>query len=127
MELGRWFVWALNQLSSRINNEATTDGQKKQIATQLAKAVTGDKLCGVRLEAATALANVKDPSGRDALVAATKDPNARVRARAITSLGSSKDPALASLYQQFLSDQSYAVIRAAQLLAIPSRLWLMTP
>ena len=88
---------------------------KKQIATQLAKAVTGDKFWGVRLEAVTALANTKDPSSRDALVAATKDANAGVRARSIASLGSSKDPALASFYQQFLNDQSYAVIRAAAL------------
>jgi aminopeptidase N len=109
--LGR--IWALNQLSGRINNEATADDQKKQMATQLAKAVTSDKFWGVRLEAASALASVKDPSSRDALVAATRDPNARVRARAITSLGSSKEPALAGLYEQFLNDQSYAVIRAA--------------
>jgi aminopeptidase N len=109
--LGR--VWALNQLSGRVNDAATPDAQKKPIAIQLAKAVTGDKFWGVRLEAATALANVKDPGSRDALVAATRDPNARVRARAITSLGSSKDPALASLYEQFLNDQSYGVIRVA--------------
>jgi len=109
--LGR--VWALKQLSSRINKEGTSDDQKKQIATELAKVVVSDKFWGVRLEAATALANVKDPSNREALIAATRDPNARVRARAITSLGSSKDPSLASVYQQFLNDQSYGVIRAA--------------
>jgi aminopeptidase N len=109
--LGR--IWALNQLSVRINKETTAEADKKQIAFELAKTVTGDKFWGVRLEAATALANVKDSSSRDALVAATKDPNARVRARAITSLGSSKDPSLASLYQQLFNDPSYAVIRAA--------------
>jgi aminopeptidase N len=109
--LGR--VWALNQLSGRINSEATADTQKQQIVTEIAKVVIADKFWGLRLEAATALGKIKDSGSRDALIAATRDPNARVRARAITSLATSKDPSLASLYQQFFNDQSYGVIRAA--------------
>jgi len=111
--LGR--VWALGQLASRVTAPTTSEIEKQRIAGELANAVTRDKFFGVRLDAATALANVKDPSARAALVAATRDPNARVRARAITSLGGSKDPSLASLYEKFLSDPSYAVIKAAAL------------
>ena len=107
--LGR--VWALKQLSERVKNAAVAE--KQQVASELASAVTRDKFWGVRLEAATALANVLDSGGRDALIAASRDSNARVRARAINSLASSKDPSLANLYRQFLNDQSYGVIRAA--------------
>ena len=107
--LGR--VWALKQLSERVKNAATA--QKEQVASILATAVTGDRFWGVRLEAATALSNVLESGGRDALIAATRDRDARVRARAITSLASSKDPSLANLYRQLLNDQSYGVIRAA--------------
>ncbi len=83
------------------------------IALELLNALKGDKFWGVRLEAAAALANVKDGSARVALIAASSDRDARVRARAITSLANSKDPSLASLYERLLSDQSYAVIKAA--------------
>ncbi len=109
--LGR--TWALSQLAGRVNTEKTADVEKHHIASELSRALMHDKFWGVRFEAATALASVKDPSAREALVAATKDSDARVRARAITSLASSKDPSLASLYQQFLTDQSYGVILAA--------------
>lgn len=109
--LGR--IWALSQLAGRLNGETTADNEKPRITSELANTVTRDKFWGVRFEAATALAGVKDSSARNALIAATKDPNARVRARAITSLASSKDPSLSGLYQQFLTDQSYGVIRAA--------------
>lgn len=111
--LGR--VWALGQLASRVTAVTTSEIEKQRIATELENAVTRDKFWGVRLDAATALANVKDPSARTALVAAARDPNARVRARAVTSLASSKDPSLASLYEKLLSDPSYAVIKAAAL------------
>jgi len=111
--LGR--IWALGQLANRVTGATTAEAEKQQIAAELANAVTRDKFWGVRLDAATALANVKDPRARTALVAATKDPNARVRARAVTSLAVSKDPSLASLYEKFLNDQSYAVIKAAAL------------
>ena len=110
--LGR--IWALSQLSGRLT-VATTAEREKQIAAELANAVTRDKFWGVRLDAASALASVKDPQARTALVAATRDTDARVRARAVTSLGSSKDPSLASLYEKLLSDQSYGVIKAAAL------------
>lgn len=109
--LGR--VWALSQLAGRVTAATTSEIEKQRIAAELANAVTRDKFWGVRLDAATALANVKDPGARTALVAATRDPNSRVRARAVTSLASSKDPSLASLYEKLLSDPSYAVIKAA--------------
>jgi HEAT repeat protein len=69
----------------------------------------------VRVDAVTALAEVKDPGARNALIAATRDADARVRARAVTSLAASRDPSLANLYEKLLNDQSYAVIKAAAL------------
>ena len=109
--LGR--IWALNQLAGRVTGATTAAVEKERIANELANVVSRDKFWGVRLDAAAALANVKDPSARAALVAATRDSDARVRARAVTSLAVSKDPSLASLYERLLSDQSYAVIKAA--------------
>ena len=53
--------------------------------------------------------------GRNALLAATKDHDSRVRAKAITSLAASKDPKLATVYQEALTDKSYGVIKAAAL------------
>jgi aminopeptidase N len=111
--LGR--IWALNQLAERVTTATTAEVEKHRIATELANVVTADKFWGVRLDAATALAKVNDPSVRTALVAATRDSDARVRARAVTSLAVSKDTSLAGLYERLLSNQSYAVIKAAAL------------
>jgi aminopeptidase N len=108
--LGR--VWALGQLAKRVSAAATPEAEQR-IATELANALTRDKFWGMRVEAATALAAVKISNARNALIAATGDADARVRARAVTSLASSREPALASLYQKLLSDRSYAVIKAA--------------
>jgi len=63
------------------------------------------------VEAAGSLSGLNE--ARNALLAATKDADARVRTRAITSLAATKDPTFADAYQQLLNDQSYAVIRAA--------------
>lgn len=109
--LGR--VWALGQLSAKIKDKATADRDKQEIANQLASALTNDKFWGVRLEAATALDNAPGEGARAALLAATKDQKSRVRGRALRSLASTKDPTLASTYQQFLNDPSYAVIGEA--------------
>lgn len=111
--LGR--VWALDQLSGRVSAASTSEVEKQRITTELAKALGGDKFWGVRLNAATALAEVKEPAARTALVAATRDSNARVRAGAVTALAKSNDATLANLYEKLLNDQSYAVIRAASL------------
>jgi len=111
--LGR--LWALNQLSSNLKIQTTPAAEKDRISTDLAKALTGDKFWGIRLEAATSLANVSGQVVRKALLAATKDANARVRARAIMSLATSKDTTLAATYEEFLNDSSYGVIRAAAL------------
>ncbi|MDX6577887.1 MAG: aminopeptidase [Blastocatellia bacterium] len=107
--LGR--VWALQQLAPRMNDEKTSAADRQAIIKAISEAVSKDQFWGVRLEAAASLNGLKD--AKDALLAATKDPNARVRARAVTSLAATKDAALADTYQQLLSDQSYAVIRAA--------------
>jgi aminopeptidase N len=108
--LGR--IWALNQLQDRVAGSAS-ETEKQQIASELTKALSQDKFWGVRANAAVALAGVKLPSARTALIAATSDSDARVRLRAVTSLASSKDPTLAALYVKLLTDKSYAVIKAA--------------
>ena len=109
--LGR--IWALNQLQRRVTAATTSESEKQQIAVDLSGVVTRDKFWGVRVNAATALADVKTPGARSALIAATSDADARVRARAVTSLATAKDPSLAGLFTKLLSDQSYAVIKAA--------------
>jgi HEAT repeat protein len=94
-----------------MNDEKTSAADRQAIIKAISEAVSKDQFWGARLEAAASLNGLKD--AKDALLAATKDPNARVRARAVTSLAATKDAALADTYQQLLSDQSYAVIRAA--------------
>lgn len=107
--LGR--IWALKQLATRLKEDKTGGADREAIIKALSDAVTKDAFWGTRLEAATALNGVKE--AKDALLAATKDQKARVRARAVNSLASTLDPSLAGTYQQMLSDQSYATIRAA--------------
>jgi len=109
--LGR--IWALSQLQRRVTAATTSETEKQEIALELSSVVTGDQFWGVRVNAATALADVKTPGARSALISASSDADARVRARAVTSLASSKDASLASLYVKLLNDQSYAVIKAA--------------
>jgi aminopeptidase N len=111
--LGR--VWALGQLQSRANSATASEAEKQQIALEISKVVSSDKFWGIRLNAASALAEIKLPVARTALIAASGDPDARVRARAVTSLANLNDPSLANLYLKLLNDQSYAVIRAAAL------------
>jgi aminopeptidase N len=111
--LGR--LWALNQLPPQIMSETSAEGDKQQVIGALADALTHDKFWGIRFEAAAILSNVKGDTARKALLDATKDQNAKVRARAITSLSASKDASLSTVYQQFLNDPSYGVIRAAAL------------
>jgi len=111
--LGR--VWALQRLAARMKDQAASETDKQQISSQVASALTGDEFWGVRLQAATALSNTPGDAARTALLSALKDQKSAVRSRAITSLASSKDANLASLYQQYLGDQSYAVVKAAAL------------
>ena len=99
-------LWALGQLSNRLKETATTDAEKSKIAAALGSALNNDKFWGVRTDVATA---------RTALLAATKDKDAHVRTSAINALAKSKDPQLASVYQQFLNDPSYATVSAAAL------------
>ena len=109
--LGR--IWALQELAPRMNDGKTAAVDRQAIIKGIGDALAKDQFWGTRLEAATSLNGLKE--AKDALLIATKDPNARVRARAITSLAATKDPTLADAYQQLLNDQSYAVIRAAAL------------
>jgi len=109
--LGR--IWALSQLSSRLNDEKTAAAERASIRTGIVAAATKDEFWGTRFEAAASLNGSKE--AKDALLAATKDKDARVRARAITSLAATKDTTLADAYAQSINDQSYGVIRAAAL------------
>ncbi|HVS21270.1 MAG TPA: M1 family aminopeptidase [Pyrinomonadaceae bacterium] len=107
--LGR--IWALQQLSARMNDANTTGADRRTIIKAIGDAATKDQFWGARLEAVTALNGLKD--AKALLLTAIKDANARVRARAINSLAATKDASLADAYRQLLGDQSYAVIRAA--------------
>jgi aminopeptidase N len=109
--LGR--IWALQQLTPRMKDDKTSAADRDAIVKAVSEALTKDKFWGVRLEAAAPLGGMKEAT--DALLAATKDSNARVRSRAITSLAASKDPALAETYLKLINDKSYGVIKAAAL------------
>lgn len=109
--LGR--LWALQQLMPRMRDEKASDADRNSVVKAVIDAVTKDKFWGVRLESAASLGGLK--AATDALLAATRDPDARVRARAVTSLAAIADPAHADTFQRLLSDQSYAVIKAASL------------
>ncbi len=108
-------LWAMNQLSPRLIDKATTDKEKQEIATAVAFALMRDKFWGLRLQAATALESVSGKAPQTALRLALKDPNAAVRAQAITSLSAANDTTLAVTYEEMLADPSYAVVKAAAL------------
>lgn len=104
-------MWALGQLAAKLKAAGTAESEKQQIAQAVSTALTTDKVWGMRVEAASALNGVAGDTARTALLAAAKDSDAHVRARAISSLGASKDPSLANVYLEHLSDESYATIR----------------
>lgn len=107
--LGR--IWASSQLSARMREDKTSATDRDAILKALSQAVTKDQFWGARVEMLVALNGVKE--AKDALLAATKDTDARVRARAVGALAATKDPSLADTYAQLLNDRSYAVIRAS--------------
>jgi aminopeptidase N len=104
-------MWALGQLADK--QKAAPAGDQEKFANAIAGALGQDKFWGMRVEAAAALEDNRVPAARNALLAALKDSTPQVRARAIRSLAALKDTSLAATFQQALSDQSYAVIRAA--------------
>lgn len=108
-------LWALGQLSNRLNEKELAADERQKITGALSASVTADEFWGVRVDVATALGGVQEANARAALLDATKDRDARVRASAITSLAKTKDPQLAIIYLPLLSDQSYATVRAAAL------------
>jgi aminopeptidase N len=108
-EMGR--MWALGQLTEKLKAAGTAENEKQQISQAITTALAGDKSWPMRTEAAAALSGVPGDTARSGLLAAAKDSNARVRARAINSLGASKDPSLANVYLEHLTDASYATIR----------------
>ncbi|MGI8734949.1 MAG: HEAT repeat domain-containing protein [Pyrinomonadaceae bacterium] len=111
--LGR--IWALGEMNTRPRAESVPQAEKDQLSTEIAKALTNDAFWGMRVEAALALSGVPGDAARRALLGATKDKKAAVRERAIMSLAATKDSSLAYVYKQFLTDERYAVIRAAAL------------
>jgi aminopeptidase N len=108
-------VWALNQLTARLNAKETAEADKRKIVAAIATALGAEKFWGARSELAAALGGQQGAEARTALLAATKDADARVRASAVGALAKSKDPELAGVYLPLLNDQSYGVIRAAAL------------
>jgi aminopeptidase N len=109
--LGR--IWAIAQLKNVVAGNSNDARAKQEAAEAIEEVLRTDVAWPARVEAAGALTSVKTEAARTALIAATKDKNARVRARATSSLGELKDPALASVFKGLLNDQSYAVIRSA--------------
>jgi len=107
--------WAFFELSERVKGPATNETDKRNIIAAFGDVLTKDSFWSLRTEAAKALAGVPDDVTRQKLIAATKDRDARVRAAATNTLRGSKDPTLADLYQQLLSDQSYLTVRTAAL------------
>lgn len=107
--------WAFGQLLDRLKAPAMDEAGKRKIAAAFAGAVTKDSFWGLRVDAANALASLPGDATRAVLVAATKDRDARVRASATSALRQSKDATLAGVYQQLLSDRSYATVRTAAL------------
>lgn len=108
-------LWAIERLRDRLKDSGATDAEKEQATNAISNALLRDNFWGVRKDAAEFLKGVNNSAARAALLKATKDAKPAVRAQAIESLSQSKDATLASLYQGFLSDESYAVIRAAAL------------
>jgi len=117
--LGR--IWALSQLTARMKDDKTATADRDAIRNGIAAVASADQFWGTRFEAVAALdARLGAPEAvsgsketKDALLAATKDKDARVRARAVTALAATKDATCANTYSRLLNDQSYGVIRAA--------------
>ncbi len=109
--LGR--IFALNELTPRMKNPATSPDENSAITKAIASAATGDTFWGVRFDSVSALRGVVGPDARAALLAAVKDKTPHVREHAISVLGAAKDPSLAGVYLGYLNDPSYNVIRAA--------------
>jgi aminopeptidase N len=109
--LGR--LWALGQLNTRMRAESTQQSEKDSLVAEIARALTADSFWGMRVEAALALSGVSGDVTRQALLKATKDKKSAVRTRALLSLAATKDASLAEVYRQFLTDESYGVIRSA--------------
>jgi aminopeptidase N len=106
-------LWALEQLAKRLKENGTSPADRKVIEETLGNAVIGDQFWGIRREAAAALNGSKTAS--PALIAGTKDRDARVRSASVKSLAASVDLASPEFFIEFLKDKSYAVVREAAL------------
>jgi aminopeptidase N len=109
--MGRF--WALGELKEKLSNDSLDTNERAAISSAIEASVGGDQYWGMRSAAATDLAGIAGSQVRDCLVAGTKDNDARVRVAAVKALAATNDPSLAGLYENLLSDKSYAVIRAA--------------
>jgi aminopeptidase N len=108
-------LWALERLAERLKDSGASNAEKEQVIAAINSALLKDKFWGVRDEAASALKGVNNSAAREALLDATKDEKSAVRAQAIQTLSQTKDASLANVYEGFLNDPSYGVIRAASL------------
>ena len=115
-------MWTWPAACGHLNNSpfapvqlGATDINRKQIGDAIGVALKNDKFWGVRVNAARVLGDLEGAEARASLVAAVKDKDARVRTSIVNSLAMSKDPSIAHLYLQMLTDPSYATTRAAAL------------
>lgn len=98
-------VWAIDQLSLK---------KDEQSEKALAQVISGENFWGARLEAVRGLTGFHDETGKNALLVALKDKDARVRTQSIKELGSFKDKGLANTYISCIhSDPSYGVVTSA--------------
>lgn len=113
--------WAFGQLSRLSKAAATSEADGRRIVAAYGETLSKDRFWGLRVDAAAALAGAAGSGARAALLAATKDKDARVRSSATAALRASKDPTLAGLYRQLLNDRSYATVRTAALALAETR------
>jgi aminopeptidase N len=111
--LGR--VRALDELIKKANDNSATVSEREEVARALSRSATADNFWGVRLEAVQRLRGAQFPFVREAWLTATKDANSRVRAASLAALATTNDASLARVYESFLNDASYSVIRQAAL------------
>lgn len=113
--------WAFGQLSDMVKAQTTSDADKRNIFAAFGTVLANESFWKLRADAAAALSGAPADMKRTALIAATKDKDARVRAAAVNSLRESKDPTLADVYVQLLNDQSYLTVRTAALALAETR------
>jgi aminopeptidase N len=95
---------AVEELSHRHDREAVT---------HLKDTLNNDPFYGVRVDAAKALRSIHSDEALDALLASTKQDDARVRLQVVTAIGGFYDPRAADAARQTLSNEKNPAILIA--------------